>query len=103
MRNAVRPRWSSRSSPAKSRAGAAGKRSGNSSGANGPTRVEPFTAASVAVGSLVQTNVPGAYFADGDAHKIFPFGVAGAISHAFFRSTEVTFDFDAMKMIVQKR
>lgn len=70
-------------------------------GGGGAASAIPFTAAAVTVGSTTRTNLPGLYFDKGDQYGIFPFAVAGTISHAFFRAGSVTFDFDAMKMIVQ--
>ncbi len=54
------------------------------------------------LGSFTVSNVPGLYFPDGDQFKIFPFDVAGTISHLYFRRTELTFDFDAMRLIVSR-
>jgi len=42
---------------------------------------------------------PGTYFPDGDQYGIFPFAVAGTISHEFLKHGAVTFDFAAMKLI----
>jgi hypothetical protein len=42
---------------------------------------------------------PGTYFPDGDQYGIFPFAVAGTISHEFLKQGAVTFDFAAMKLI----
>jgi len=70
-------------------------------GGGGAARTFPFTAASVSLGSFAQTNVPGLYFPDGDQFKIFPFDVAGTLSHAYFRHTELTFDFEAMQLVVR--
>lgn len=69
-------------------------------GGGGPVSAVPFTAGSVSVGTFVQHNVPGLYFPHGDQFGIFPFAVAGTLSHEFFRKTALTFDFDAMQMIV---
>jgi len=69
-------------------------------GGGGAASALPFTAASVTVGSTTRMNLPGLYFDKGDQFAIFPFAVAGTISDEFFRPGAVTFDFDAMKMIV---
>ena len=69
-------------------------------GGGGSVTVFPFSAPEVSVGSVTRRDVPGAYFPDGDQYGIFPFTVAGTISHEFFRPGSVTFDFDAMNVVV---
>ncbi len=69
-------------------------------GGGGDARAEPFVAPSVSLGTFTVANVPGLYFPDGDQFKIFPFDVAGTLSHEYFRHTELTFDFAAMKLVV---
>jgi predicted aspartyl protease len=69
-------------------------------GAGGAARAVPFSASSISFGTFTQRNVPGLYFPDGDQFGIFPFAVAGTLSHEFFRQTALTFDFDAMRMVV---
>ncbi|HEY1428975.1 MAG TPA: aspartyl protease family protein [Candidatus Tumulicola sp.] len=69
-------------------------------GGGGGARAIPFVAAKVALGETVERRVPGLYFPDGDQFRIFPFAVAGTISHEFFRRTAVTFDFTAMRIVV---
>ncbi len=71
-------------------------------GGGGPARAVPFSASSVSLGTFTQRNVPGLYFVDGDQFGIFPFAVAGTLSHEFFRRTALTFDFDAMRMVVER-
>lgn len=72
-------------------------------GGGGAARALPFTADSVSIGTFTRKNVPGLYFPDGDQYRIFPFHVDGTVSHVFFRTASLTFDFDAMKMIVSDR
>jgi hypothetical protein len=67
-------------------------------GGGGAVRVVPFTAPSVAIGTYEQHNVPG-ISSPGEPH--FPFAVAGRISHAFFRKAVVTFDFAAMRLVIE--
>jgi Aspartyl protease/Tetratricopeptide repeat len=69
-------------------------------GGGGEVRVLPFTAASVSLGSFTRHNVQGLYTPIGDPYGRFPFTVAGALSHEFFRTAAVTFDFSAMKLVV---
>jgi predicted aspartyl protease len=69
-------------------------------GGGGTVPTLPFRAATVSIGSIERTDVPGLYFPGRDQFGIFPFAVAGTISHEFFKTTSLTFDFAAMKMIV---
>ncbi len=63
-------------------------------------RTQSFTVPAVAAGSFTEHDVPGLYFPDANQFQIFPFQVGGLLSHEFFRKTELSFDFDAMKLIV---
>jgi hypothetical protein len=74
---------------------------GQGMGGGGAVKIVPFTA-KVRFGNLQADNVPGLYTPDGNPYTIFPFDVGGAISHEFFRNYAVTFDFVAMKMLVEK-
>jgi hypothetical protein len=67
-------------------------------GGGGAVRVVPFIAPSVAIGTYEQHNVPGISSPE-EPH--FPFVVAGRISHAFFRRAVVTFDFTAMRLVIE--
>jgi hypothetical protein len=69
-------------------------------GGGGEVRVLPFTALSVSLGSFTRHNVEGLYTPIGDPYGRFPFTVAGALSHEFFRTAALTFDFSAMKLVV---
>lgn len=57
--------------------------------------------ADAALGKLARPNVPGIYMTGGDPFGIFPFKVAGALSHSFFRRSRLTFDFQAMRLVTQ--
>lgn len=70
-------------------------------GGGGPVRFIPFKAL-VAVGDASVTDVPGIYTPDGDQFGIFPFSVAGTISHSFFRRFSVAFDFVNMRMLIER-
>lgn len=61
----------------------------------------PFQAA-VTIGHTTEKRVPGIYMPEGDQYGIFPFAVGGTLSHQFFRSQIVTFDFTAMQMVIAK-
>ncbi|HZO95521.1 MAG TPA: retropepsin-like aspartic protease [Candidatus Baltobacteraceae bacterium] len=72
-------------------------------GGGGAVRIVPFTAASVSLGTFSRRDVAGVYSPGGDPYGIFPFAVAGALTHGFFRSAALTFDFDAMELVVASR
>ncbi|MBV8197782.1 MAG: aspartyl protease family protein [Candidatus Eremiobacteraeota bacterium] len=69
-------------------------------GGGGTVSVVPFTAVTVTLGSFTQKNVQGLYTPAGDPYGRFPFAVAGAISHEFFRNSALTFDFSARRLVV---
>lgn len=55
---------------------------------------------SVTVGAIHQDKLPGMLTPGGDQYGIFPFAVGGTVSHEFFRKRAVSFDFEAMRMVV---
>ena len=73
---------------------------GQGVGGGGPVRVVPFTA-SVTVGTRRVDGVVGLFTPDGDQFGIFPFAVRGAVSHGYFRTCALTFDFVAMRLVMQ--
>ncbi|MBV8367931.1 MAG: aspartyl protease family protein [Candidatus Eremiobacteraeota bacterium] len=77
-----------------------GARTGSFAGGGGAVRTQSFTVPSVSIGSFTERNVPGLYFPDANQFQIFPFQVGGLLSHEFFRHTELSFDFEAMKLVV---
>ena len=70
-------------------------------GGGGAVRGIPFQATAT-LGASTLNQVPGVFMPAGDPYRIFPFKVAGALSHGFFRHSRLTFDFDAMKLITEK-
>jgi len=64
-------------------------------------KVVPFSA-SVRLADLTAEGVPGLYSPEGNPYGIFPFDVGGSLSHIFFKPYALTFDFQAMKMVVEK-
>lgn len=74
-------------------------RAGMSGG--GVTAFVPFSC-SVTLGNFTKSDVHGVYAPQGDQFAGFPFEVAGAISHQFFLGSALTFDFRAMKLIVER-
>jgi hypothetical protein len=69
-------------------------------GGGGTVRFIPFKA-SATIGTLTVDGLNGVYTPDGDQYGLFQFAVAGTISHQFFRERTLTFDFDAMKMVIR--
>ncbi|MDQ2861319.1 MAG: aspartyl protease family protein, partial [Pseudomonadota bacterium] len=69
------------------------------SGPGGDVTTVPFTA-SVTLGGHERQGVPGLVTLGGDQYGIFPFAVAGTLSHQYFKGHSVTFDFEAMKLAV---
>jgi predicted aspartyl protease len=70
-------------------------------GGGGAARIFPFVANCVTIGGARQRNVQGVYFPDGDQYGAFPFTVAGTVSGGFLGHYAVTFDFKAMRLILQ--
>jgi aspartyl protease/tetratricopeptide repeat protein len=70
-------------------------------GGGGAVQVIPFTAAAT-LGDLTVQNVTGLFTPEGTPYGIFPFDVAGTISHGFFRAYALTLDFDAMRLVVTR-
>lgn len=68
-------------------------------GGGGTVSSLPFTA-NVTIGACTVDDLDGVYFPDRDQYGIFPFTVAGTVSHEFFRKTAVTFDFATMHLII---
>jgi len=58
--------------------------------------------ASASFGRLKRNNLAAVYMPSGDPYGIFPFKVAGALSHGFFRQSRLTFDFVSMKLITEQ-
>jgi tetratricopeptide (TPR) repeat protein len=61
----------------------------------------PFTAASVTIGNFTLHDLPGIYVPSGGLDGVFPFAVAGRISHKFFRHTALTLDFSTMTLVLE--
>ena len=69
-------------------------------GGAGTVRFIPFKA-SATIGATTVDELDGVYTPDGDQFSLFEFTAAGTISHQFFHEKTLTFDFDAMKMVVR--
>ncbi len=67
-----------------------------------PDATQAFVAQNVALGNFAEANVAGIVLSGNERYSVFPFAVGGTISRGFFRGTQMTFDFDAMKLIVSR-
>jgi hypothetical protein len=66
----------------------------------GIRRTQRFTT-DATLGTITVQGVSGIYTPDGDQYGIFPFKVAGSLSHGVFRHRALTLDFTAMKLVVE--
>jgi len=71
---------------------------GDFHGGGGDAHAIPFVA-DVTLGERTFRGLPGLYFDDGDQYGIFPFAVAGTLSHELFKRGALTFDFTAMRLV----
>lgn len=72
----------------------------NFQGGGGDAHVIPFVAG-VTLGNRTWRDLPGLYFDNGDQYGIFPFTVAGTLSHKLFKRGALTFDFTAMRLVFE--
>jgi hypothetical protein len=69
-------------------------------GGGGNAHAIPFRAG-VTLGGRTFLGLPGLYFDRGDQYGIFPFAVAGTLSHELFKRGALTFDFTAMRLVFE--
>lgn len=74
---------------------------GTGVGGGGAVTVIPFTLDKLCLGTACRSNVRGLYTPQGSALQMFPFKVAGIISHQYLEHFAWTIDFDAMRMVLQ--
>lgn len=74
---------------------------GTGVGGGGRVVIIPFTLNQLCLGTACVPNVRGLYTPEGSPLSIFPFKVAGIISHDFLKHYAWTIDFDAMRMVLQ--
>ncbi len=74
---------------------------GTGVGGGGRVAIIPFTLDRLCLGTACVPNVRGLYTPEGSPLGIFPFKVAGIISHDFLKHYAWTIDFDAMRMVLQ--
>jgi len=68
-------------------------------GGGGEVQIVPFRA-NATLGKLTRSDITGIYSL-GNPTAIFPFKTKGIMSHQFFRQSQLTFDFDAMRLVTQ--
>ncbi|MFW9914141.1 MAG: aspartyl protease family protein [Candidatus Thorarchaeota archaeon] len=69
-------------------------------GAGGPVKTVPLVVDQLSLGEATESQIPGFVM---DLHlDHLGFAIAGIISHAFFRSYALTFDFHSMQLILEK-
>jgi hypothetical protein len=73
---------------------------GDFHGGGGDAHAIPFVA-DVTLGARTFRALPGLYFDNGDQYGIFPFAVAGTLSHELFKRGALTFDFTAMRLVFE--
>jgi hypothetical protein len=73
---------------------------GDFHGGGGDAHAIPFVA-DVTLGERTFRGLPGLYFDAGDQYGIFPFAVAGTLSHELFKRGALTFDFTAMRLVFE--
>jgi hypothetical protein len=69
-------------------------------GGGGPVQVIPFRA-NATLGKLTRNDIQGIHSPGGDPTAMFPFKVKGLLSHQFFRQSQLTLDFEAMRLVTQ--
>lgn len=74
---------------------------GTGVGGGGAVTVIPFTLDRLCLGTACRANVDGLYTPQGSPLQMFPFKVAGIVSHQFLEHFAWTIDFDAMRMVLQ--
>ena len=72
-------------------------------GGGGKIRSVPFILDSLALGADEERNVAGLFEGPFPWEETFGFRLVGMVGHDFFRKSAVTFDFDGMRMTLQRR
>jgi len=71
-------------------------------GGGGTLRIVPYVVSRLSFGQAQQENVPGLYDGPFPWENMFGFQLAGMVGHDFFKPYAVTFDFENMKIFLQK-
>jgi hypothetical protein len=69
-------------------------------GGGGAFTAIPFRSGA-SLGHMTVDDVQGSYTPNGNTYSNFRFNVSGTLTHGFFRHSNVTFDFDAMRVITE--
>jgi aspartyl protease/tetratricopeptide repeat protein len=70
-------------------------------GAGGTLKIVPYRVGRLSFGDITEENVPGLYDGPFPWENSFGFFLAGMIGHDFLKAYAVTFDFDAMRIVLQ--
>jgi len=62
----------------------------------------PYTVSRLSLGRIEEQNVPGLYDGAFPWETTFGFELAGMVGHDFFKPYAVTFDFDAMQIVLRQ-
>jgi tetratricopeptide (TPR) repeat protein len=76
---------------------------GEGIGGGGRVRVVPFSVARLSLGEATEQNIRGMFSGAFPLENVFGFRVGGIISHQFFRPYALTFDFMAMKLVLEPK
>jgi predicted aspartyl protease len=71
-------------------------------GGGGKVKTVPFMVKDLSLGEVQERNVRGAFHGPFPLEHAFGFRIAGIVSHSFFRPYALTFDFDGMRLLVQR-
>lgn len=77
-------------------------KAGSGIGGGGAVHIVPFTVDELSLGSATEHNVRGLFTGRFPMENAFGFRLGGLISHGFFRPYALTFDFDGMRLYLQK-
>jgi predicted aspartyl protease len=72
-------------------------------GGGGKVRVVPFQVKEMSLGPVNARNVTGLFAGPFPLENSLGFRLGGIVSHGFFRSYALTFDFDKMRLILEKK
>jgi predicted aspartyl protease len=71
-------------------------------GGAGKLKIVPYTVSQLSFGDVQEHNVPGLYDGPFPWEHTFGFYLAGMVGHDFFKPYAVTFDFQAMRIVLQQ-
>jgi len=75
---------------------------GTGSGGGGMVQVIPFTVDELSLGEVSEKNIRGFFTGGKPLSEMVGFQIGGIISHTFFRKFALTFDFENMRLLMQK-